>query len=68
MPNKPAWIPALVLFADYNGDWDKYLDAVYQFFRGDFVTSQPKFRGERLGLKRYPIIQGKEATFWHLIS
>lgn len=69
MPNnKPAWLPALLLFADYGGDWDKYLDAIYQFFKRDFVISQPKFRGERLGLKRYPIIQGKEATFWHLIS
>jgi hypothetical protein len=68
MANKPSWIPALVLFDDYGGDWNKYLDAVYQFFKQDFVNNQPKFQGKRLGLKRYPIIQGKEATFWHLIS
>ncbi|MNH30689.1 hypothetical protein D3C79_909980 [compost metagenome] len=23
---------------------------------------------KRLGLKRHPVIQGKEATFWHMIS
>lgn len=69
MPNNtPAWLPALVRLADYGGDWDKYLEAVYQFFKQDFVNNQPRFRGEKLNLKRHPVIQGKEATFWHMIS
>lgn len=68
MGNKPDWIPALVQLADYGGDWDKYVEAVYQFFKKDFVDSQTKFQGERLGMKRHPVIRGKEATFWHMIS
>ncbi len=32
------------------------------------LHSKPTFRGKRLGLKRHPVSQGKEATFWHLIS
>jgi len=68
MGNKLDWIPALIKLADYGGDWGKYLDAVYQFFKKDFVDSQPKFQGEQLSLKRHPIIEGKEATFWHMIS
>lgn len=68
MQDKPEWLPELTQLVDYGGDWDKYLDAVYKFFKQDFVDSQPKFRGERLSLKRHPVIQGKEATFWHLIS
>lgn len=34
----------------------------------DFVVSKPVFRGKRLGLKRHPLSQGKEATFWHMIQ
>ena len=34
----------------------------------DFVARPPSFRGRHIGLKRYPMDRGKEATFWHLIS
>ena len=62
------WLPPLVLLADYNGDWDQYVEALYAYFTRDFVDSKPLFRGARLALKRHPLIKGKEATFWHLIS
>lgn len=63
-----AWLPGLVLFEAYGGDWDGYLEALYAFFKIDFIDSQPVFKGQRLGLKRHPLSEGKEATFWHLIS
>jgi hypothetical protein len=63
-----SWLPSLVLFEDCGGDWERYLDELHAFFKSDFVESQPVFRGQRLGLKRYPLSKGKEATFWHLIS
>jgi hypothetical protein len=62
------WLPPLMEFNDYGGDWESYLTAIYAAFRTDFIASSPFFRGRRLGLKRHPVIQGKEATFWHLIS
>lgn len=65
---RPDWLPPLVLFTDYDGDWGRYVEALYAYFKKDFVDSKPSFRGTRLGLKRYPVIQKKEATFWHLIS
>ena len=24
----PAWLPALVLFSDYEGNWERYVDAL----------------------------------------
>ena len=63
-----SWLPDLVLFEDFGGDWGKYLDALYAYFKKDFVDGKPVFRGQRLGLKRHPLSQGKEATFWHMIS
>lgn len=62
------WLPALVLFDDFKGNWDSYLDAIYSYFKKDFVDNKPVFQGRRLGLKRFPLSQGKEATFWHMIS
>ena len=64
----PGWLPPLEELTDYRGDFARYLDAIYQIFCADFVVSKPVFAGKRLSLKRHPIIQGREATFWHMIS
>ena len=61
-------LPDLVLLEEYQGNWDAYLDALYQGFALDFIIDKPVFQGKRLGLKRYPVILDKEATFWHMIS
>lgn len=63
-----GWLPPLMLFDDYDGNWDRYLTAIYAVFKKDFVDSKPGFPGKRFALKRYPIQDGKEATFWHMTS
>ena len=68
MSDFPAWLPLLVLLSDYEGNWERYLNAIYNYFKKDFIDSRPAFRGQRLGLKKHPIEKGKEATFWHFIS
>lgn len=64
----PSWLPPFVEFSDYDQNWARYFEALYRFFRQDFVESAPTFMGLKMGLKRHPLIDGKEATFWHLIS
>ncbi len=64
----PDWLPPLVLLGDCGGDWPRYLEILYSHFRHDFVDAKPSFQGVRLALKRHPVIDGKEATFWHFIS
>jgi len=61
-------LPPLVLLPDHDGDWDKYIEAVYRWFEIDFVEHVPEFRSARVSYRRYPMDQGKEAVFWHLIS
>lgn len=68
MNDSPHWLPPLILFNDYGGNWDAYLEALYAWFKRDFIDSKPVFQGRRLGLKRHPMDQGKEATFWHMIQ
>ncbi|MDR1653960.1 MAG: hypothetical protein LBS01_10030 [Prevotellaceae bacterium] len=58
-------LPDLILLEDYNGNFALYYDAVYAVFVNDFVRNRPEFRGKRLGLKKYPFIDGKEYTYYH---
>ena len=64
----PAWLPDIITLGDFGGEWDRFFPAVYEAFHRDFVRSRPMYAGERLALKRHPVILGKEATFWHLTS
>ena len=42
------------------------MEAVYQIFKKDFVDSKPIYQSRRLQLKRHPLIDGKEYTFYHM--
>jgi hypothetical protein len=63
-----AWLPELVLLSDSGHDWGVYLDVVYLMFRRDFLDSLPMFQGQPMRIKREPLKDGREATFWHLIT
>jgi hypothetical protein len=61
-------LPSLVLYSDHSNNWDVYLEVIYDHFKIDFVDSKPVYEGIRLGLKKHPQTDGKEATFWHLVT
>lgn len=61
-------LPGLIELSQFGGNFASYLEAVYEIFVNDFVRNRPTFRGIRLGLKRHPVTDGKEATFWHMTS
>lgn len=61
-------LPELTTLPEYGGNFDAYLEAVYELFKKDFIEKRPVFRGTRLGLKKHPLESGKEATFWHMTS
>ena len=61
-------LPDLIELTDFGGDFNRYLEAVYEIFVNDFIRNRPLFRGVRLGLKRHPLYADKEATFWHMTS
>ncbi len=69
VPTEPTgWLPPLLLLQEHGGDWPSYLAAVYNAFTQDFIADKPNFPGKRVGLKRYPLREDKEATFWHFVS
>lgn len=61
-------LPELIELIEFGGNFNAYLEAVYECFKNDFLHNRPSFRGVRLGLKKLPISQDKEATFWHMTS
>src|SRR3954470_4913744 len=64
----PNWLPALLRLSDCGGDWHRYREILYEAFCKDFVQSCPAFRNQAVRLKRHPVIEGKEATFWHFVT
>jgi len=62
------WLPDLILMDDHENIWEQFLEAVYAKFVEDFLHSKPAYPEKRFALKRHPVEQGKEATFWHLVS
>lgn len=62
------WLPPLVLLEECGGDWGAYEEVLYGWFRKDFLESKPRWPGKRVALKRHPLANGKEATFWHFIQ
>ncbi len=62
------WLPDLVLFEDYENNWDNYLSVLYEFYNKDFIKTKPVFRGKKLAVKKHPLADGKESTFWHIIQ
>jgi hypothetical protein len=58
-------LPDVIELTDFGGNFASYNDAVYRIFKNDFVVNKPQFQGTRLGLKRYPLIDDKEYTYYH---
>ena len=65
--NTPDWLPQLVKRIDYENDWTKYIEAIYQHFKQCFIDNRTQFRGEVVAVAR-GAVEGKETTFWHMIS
>lgn len=68
MADPCSWLPALVLFSDHHGDWNTYVEVIYAHFRTDFVQYIPRLANKPCRINCYPLTDGKEPTFWHIIS
>lgn len=59
-------LPDLICLSDYNGDWETYINAVYEIFERDCIKDKIFFRGRKINLKRHPLFQNRECTFYHI--
>lgn len=65
---KPEWLPDLVLFEDFGGDWSKYVDVLYKFFEKDFILDKAYIQNIPVNLLKGKSYERKECAFWHIIS
>lgn len=68
MSEDPSWLPPLILLNDYGGDWSRYVEAIYERFKDDLLTNQPRYDSKWVRCRRDPIYDGKHAGFWHCVS
>ncbi|MCT7584265.1 hypothetical protein N5U55_09095 [Aliarcobacter butzleri] len=45
----------------------EYIRRVYEVFKNDFIDNKPNFC-KKVGLKRHPLRNDREATFWHFTT
>ncbi len=62
------WLPGLVEFNQYSGNWEPYCNALFAVFERDFILANPVFQSQRLAHRKRPESLGKPSGFWHLIS
>lgn len=58
-------LPALLTF---HGDWEEYLDKVYDQYMADLISAPKYLRGKQIRARFNPPTQGKGFSFWHVIS
>lgn len=62
------FLPELIKLNDYEGRWPEYVEALYNLFSQDFKIVGINYEGKRVGFISLPLYQGKEFSFWHMIT
>lgn len=62
------WLPPLCLFEDHGSDWTRYEEYLYGLFRRDFLVRPPRIGRETVRINTAPVVNGKEESFWHLVT
>jgi len=58
----------LVPYALCGGDYSAYIEMLYEFFGADFIESMPRFQRNDVDFSGKAKEDGKERTFWHIIT
>ena len=67
MTSMPPWLPKALCYADYKGNWERFISDVYSIFLNDFKHSRINYAGRTI-VYDSTIEFGKEKTFWHLVQ
>lgn len=61
-------LPNLFLLSDTKGEWDSYLNGLYQIYLDEIINGALFFKQFKVSSRRTPETQGKHFGFWHVIS
>ncbi len=66
MANKIMELPKKIYLTEYGGNYQRYIDAVYDVFEADFIRHKTRFGSHELKLKFNPLFQDRAYTFYHM--
>lgn len=58
--------PDLIYLSDFDNNFEKYIGAIYEVFKSHFIVSTPNFEGVKVTAPRYPEVDGRSRTFYHI--
>lgn len=63
---KALILPDRLCYAEFGGNILAFIETAYQIFKRDFVDTKPLFEGKPIALKKFPLVAGRECTFYHI--
>ena len=60
-------LPELVICNNW-AEFKNYDDILYQIFKRDFIDSKPMFENKEVLIRRHPLVDEREQTFFHITS
>lgn len=60
-------MPELMMCDDW-AKFDEYDELLYQIFKRDFIDSRPLYEHKEVGIRKHPMVNDKEQTFFHITS
>lgn len=61
-------LPSRIEWKMFAGDFDRYEEALYTIFKRDFIDNKPCFRGKFVDIIHQQFYNGKERSFWHIVT
>lgn len=61
-------LPSRLEWSMFRGDAKLYKEALYSVFKRDFLNGDLQFRGKNVDIIHEKFFEGKERSFWHIIS
>jgi hypothetical protein len=68
MTDNCQYLPERKEISQYNGSWPDYVNALYAIFKHDLINNDVIFDGKRVDIIHQEIFDGKEKSFWHIVS
>ena len=60
------WLPKIIAFEDFKGNWDLYNNELYKMFIYDFITNPLYFNNKEVKVRTNPKQNNYEHAFIHL--
>ncbi len=61
-------IPEIIELDNFDGNYEKYEEAVYLSYKTTFEGQEFFWGNKRIAHKKHPMYKEKPGTFWHIIS